>query len=717
MNFLRLFQLVGRHKWLLLTIVIVATATTWFGTRMKGATYQATATLLPQQRALEALKGTSNVAKQLGDPDQQDDNSTATSVSRARMESLIALMMSPRVLSQVSSSLQLPLTPTDLEKLIKVEGITSDVLRIRATARTPELAQELANGLASSFVQYYGDLSTGTINESIRLMTQEEQRAGKELDHAKNTVGKYKTAHGITSLTDQLNGVIGQLNTTRQARDGTSAQLAELGAQLRELESQIARTPQTIRVVDRTNDSPTAQELRNQIGQLEKDLALERGTHTETHPRVIELKAKLDSANRRLREEEGRMIAHVRLTANPEYATLVQHQHDFRAQREGLVSKAASYNKSLTALQRDLNRYTGADVQLANLMQRYNSAETRFTSVQTRLQQARANADVIRSSSAITIVDQSGPQNPPVDISLGMAIKVTVAAFILSLALTIFILAAWDYLDRRVRTTVDAEELVELPIAGIIPRALPRPVAGELPPLAALVPSGPESEAYRFLALQLLLSRSEEPTQVLMVATAKPGQGASTTLSNLAATLAQGNRRVILVDCDLRRPSLHAMFGAANEVGLTTVLAEGLPVERALQSTSVPNLALLPAGPACDNPWALLRSTSMEGLVRRLRQMADFILIDTPSAAAFADAFNVAPLVDGAFMIVRSRHQPTGIEMKIKQMFEEAGVKVLGTILNGVPMNDVESCRYHHEYYSRDGRGKSSPPALPAARI
>jgi capsular exopolysaccharide synthesis family protein len=205
--------------------------------------------------------------------------------------------------------------------------------------------------------------------------------------------------------------------------------------------------------------------------------------------------------------------------------------------------------------------------------------------------------------------------------------------------------------------------------------------------------------------------------RVLMMATAKPGQGATTTLSNLAATLAQGNRRVILVDADLRRPMLHTIFEVSNEIGLTTVLAEGLPVERALQSTAIPNLAILPAGPACDNPWALLRSTSMEGLVRRLRQMADFVLIDTPSAAAFADAFNVAPLVDGAFMVVRNRHTPTGIEMKIKQMFEEAGVKVFGAVFNDVPLNNVESCRYHTEYYGKKrALGAGATPALPAAR-
>jgi Mrp family chromosome partitioning ATPase len=106
----------------------------------------------------------------------------------------------------------------------------------------------------------------------------------------------------------------------------------------------------------------------------------------------------------------------------------------------------------------------------------------------------------------------------------------------------------------------------------------------------------------------------------------------------------------------------------------------------------------------------------MEELVRDLREMAHFILIDTPSAAAFADAYNVAPLADGAFMVVRSRHQPTGLELKIKRMFEEAGVKVFGAVLNDVPMSHVDSCRYHKDYYSRDARLEPAveKPALAA---
>jgi len=294
-------------------------------------------------------------------------------------------------------------------------------------------------------------------------------------------------------------------------------------------------------------------------------------------------------------------------------------------------------------------------------------------------------------------------------------------AFGMSLALCLFLLAAWSYLDRTIRTSADAEALVEMPVAAIIPRALPRAASAPLPQLASLMPASPEGEAYRFLGLHLLLSRPDNPLKVLMMGTAKPGQGATTTIANLAATLAQGNRRVILVDADLRRPSLHEYFDVSNEVGLTSVLGEGTPVSEALQRTLLPNLLVLPGGPMVDNPWALLRSAEMELLVRDLRERADFVLIDTPSAAAFADAFNVAPLVDGIFMVVRSRYQPTGIEMKVKRMFEEAGARVLGAVLNDVPMQNVESCRYHAHYYGPSGSGgdggkRRGRPALPAAR-
>lgn len=716
MDFIRLIRLVLRYKWLIMAVVVVATTGTWFGVRLKGAAFQASATLMPQQQALQTLDGVAALSTSLGE--RQMGGSTAQ-VRQSRLESLVALMVSPRVLGQLIAKLDIPLTPNDLQRMFNVEQVTSEVIRVSATAPTPELAGDLVNGLASTFVQFYGDLSTNAIAESTKLLQEQETLALREVEQCKTTLQKYKASRRISALDQQSNGTLARLNAVRQAREGTTAQLAELEAQLQETEAQLALTPSITRVVEKSNDSPALQQLRNEVGTLEKDLALERGTRTESHPRVFELKSKLASAKSLLQREEGRMIERVRQAPNPEHATLSQRRGDLRAQRHGLAAKVISLGKSLIGLDREMNAYAGADVQISNLMQRYTAAEQRYAAVVGRLRQAEANADSIRRSSAIAIVDTAGPLNPPIDVSRGTAIKLTIAAFSLSLALCVFVLAAWDYLDRRIQTSSDAETLVELPVAAIIPRALPRAASTPLRQLASLMPSSPEGEAYRFLGLHLLLSRTDNPIRVLMMGTAKPGQGATTTITNLAATLSQGNRRVVLVDADLRRPSLHDYFQLPNEVGLTDVLKGEVPLSQALQRTLLPNLLLLAGGPMVDNPWALLRSPEMEALVADLREMADFVLIDTPSAAAFADAFSIAPLADGLFMVIRSRHQPTGLEIKIKRMFEEAGAKVLGAVLNDVPMQNVDSARYHAHYYGppgKDGLGTRgrNQPALPA---
>jgi capsular exopolysaccharide synthesis family protein len=713
MDFLRLSPLVFRHRWLLLAVTVLATAATWTGARLKGVTYQATTTLMPQAGALEPLRGSVSLSSSSGNQEQESPE-----VQHGRIRSLIALMLSPHVLGQVIAKLHLSATPSDLEKMIQVETVTPEVLRIHAIASTPELAQDLANSLASTFVDFYGDLSTTAFAESTKLLEEQETKTRKEAFRCQLAVQKYKSSRRISSLSEQLSATLTRLNTIGQAREAAAARLAELDARSRQSQAELAVTPAFNQVKEPIYDSPTTLQLRNEIAVMEKDLALELGTHTEAHPKVRELRAKLDSATRRLHVEESRLVPRVHQTPNPSYTGLKQRLNEERAQRVGLEAKMVSYDHSAAALDKETQRYTGADLQLTSLMQQLTMAEQRHAGILARLQQAQSNADAMRRSSTIAVVDTTGPMNPPVDISKNQAIKLTLAAFTLSLVTGIFILAAWDYTDRRVRTSADAEALMELPVAGIVPRSLPRAASAPLPQLAALMPSSPETEAYRFLSLPLLLSRSETPVRVLMMATAKPGQGATTTIANLAATLAQGNRRVILVDADLRHPSLHKVFELPNEVGLTTVLAEGLPVERALQSTLLPNLALLSSGPEVENHWALLRSMAMEGLVRRLRQMADFVLIDTPCAAAFADAFNVAPMVDGVFMVLRSRHQPTGIEMKIKQMFEQAGAKVFGAVLNDVPMNSVESCRYYSQYYASDSRADraSKAPALPAGR-
>src|SRR5205823_14440109 len=142
------------------------------------------------------------------------------------------LMLSPRVLGQVGASLHMSATPAELENMFHIEAVTPEVLRIHATAPTPEMATDLANGLASTFVSFYGDLSTAAISQSTKALSDQEAQAHQEQEKCKRAVQKYKGSHRISSLSDQLGGALNRLNAVRTAREGTSAQLASLKAEL-----------------------------------------------------------------------------------------------------------------------------------------------------------------------------------------------------------------------------------------------------------------------------------------------------------------------------------------------------------------------------------------------------------------------------------------------------------------------------------------------------
>jgi len=186
--------------------------------------------------------------------------------------------------------------------------------------------------------------------------------------------------------------------------------------------------------------------------------------------------------------------------------------------------------------------------------------------------------------------------------------------------------------------------------------------------------------------------------------------------------MAQAGKRVILVDCDMRRPMLHQIFNVSNELGLSDVLANGVGVLEALKPTEVPNLILLPAGETPDNAWSLLRSQKMHDLIHNLRQQSDFVFFDTPSAVVFADAAVIASMVDGVIIIVRANQSPRGNELQVKEMLNKANPNILGVVLNDVDPQMVDSYYYHNQYYpiksavkTASGTGKPERP-LPAAK-
>jgi capsular exopolysaccharide synthesis family protein len=197
-------------------------------------------------------------------------------------------------------------------------------------------------------------------------------------------------------------------------------------------------------------------------------------------------------------------------------------------------------------------------------------------------------------------------------------------------------------------------------------------------------PRSPVSEAYRTLRTNLQFSSLDNPIRTLVVTSAAPEEGKSTTVANLAVTLAQGGRRTILVDCDLRRPSLHEIFGLKAEPGLTDLMLaeEG---EAALQETGVEGLKLLASGPKPPNPADMLGAQKLDKIFESLATEAEIVLFDAPPVIAVTDAAVLGAKVDGVLLVISAGKTKRDHAQRAKELLEKANVRIIGATLTNAP--------------------------------
>jgi capsular exopolysaccharide synthesis family protein len=208
-------------------------------------------------------------------------------------------------------------------------------------------------------------------------------------------------------------------------------------------------------------------------------------------------------------------------------------------------------------------------------------------------------------------------------------------------------------------------------------------------------PRSPVSEAYRTLRTNLDFSSLDKPIKTMLLTSAGPEEGKSTVLANLAVTTAQTGRKVILVDCDLRRPTLHSIFNLKNDVGLTTMVVDDAAMESPpLQDTGVEGLQLVSSGPLPPNPSELLGSRRMEEIIAALLERADVVLFDAPPVVAVTDAAVLATKVDGVLLVINAGGTKRDYARAAKARLEKVNANLLGSVLNNVRF-DVSLHRYY----------------------
>ena len=260
---------------------------------------------------------------------------------------------------------------------------------------------------------------------------------------------------------------------------------------------------------------------------------------------------------------------------------------------------------------------------------------------------------------------------------------------VLALLLGLFVglVAAFirERVDDRLRGRADLEATVGVPVMTMIPtvpswrdRTAPYLVTLELPRSSA-------AEAYRTLRTSILVAASQSGTKTLMVVSAVAGEGKTTTASNLAVTLAQADKRVVLISADLRRPRIHEFFGLGSaDRGLSEVLGGDRRAWESMRSGKVDNLWIMSSGKASEQPTELLQSEAMRELLADQREVVDFIIIDCPPVLAVADSLVLAPMVDAVLYVADAQRTPRGAVIAARAQLDQVGARILGAVLNEV---------------------------------
>ncbi|MFJ5713875.1 CpsD/CapB family tyrosine-protein kinase [Neobacillus sp. NPDC093127] len=213
--------------------------------------------------------------------------------------------------------------------------------------------------------------------------------------------------------------------------------------------------------------------------------------------------------------------------------------------------------------------------------------------------------------------------------------------------------------------------------------------------IAQYNPKSPITEQYRLIRNNLHFSSVDKEIKTIVVTSPEPADGKTTTAANLAIVLAQQGKQVLLVDADLRKPSVHYTFNVSNIDGLTSILTRVIDIETAITKTYVPNLDLLTSGPVPPNPSELLGSKTMEQIIKELKEAYEYIVFDTPPLLVVTDAQIMASKSDGVVMVVASGKTKKDRGIKAKELLEKANSQLLGVVVNGV---DSKKDSYYGQY-------------------
>jgi capsular exopolysaccharide synthesis family protein len=560
----------------------------------------------------------------------------------------------------------------------------TQMITISYVSPNPQLSADIVNALESEFIKnnfvaHYSSTQqvtswlTGQIDD-LRAIVQDSQ--DKMVDLQKKL--------GISALDPSHSMIVQEIsNLEKGASDATEERVLE-EARYRMLQS----LPP-----DRIQDGPTAVSMEGSGGMLENlrlqranaaaELARQEPLYGPNYPTVKQLNGQIRAFDREIARQEKSVIN----KAKDSYGIA----HAAEDQARGVLNNRV---RELYGQRDDIVKYE-------LLTEEYESNRHMYESILARLREAAVDAGL--DSADISVVDLASlPINPSSMSPLTMAELGFIFGLFGGLALALLL----ERMDTRMRDSKQIQELLGVPAIAIVPQTNWKSKGPE--PDAS---SGPEilwdarssfAESMRVFRTSIQLSSTSRESRVIAVTSCQPGEGKSTLSMNLAAALAQGGKKVVLVDTDMRRPSVYWRLGLSDRKGLSEFLTGLEPLDAVIQThKSLTSLDVIPSGICPPLPADLLASDQMKKFVEALRARYEYVIFDSPPALSVTDPLIVASLSDGLVLVIRQGFCTRAMLVRAGEIFRDVGVKVYGFVLNGVDASLPEYYGYLG-YYSYD---------------
>lgn len=707
MDIWRAAEILNRRKWLILFSMIVAALLTFGATRLTGSRWMATVRLLsPEPSTLAGMAD--KTAKDTSRPTKEDIQT---------QEAVYAAVITSReVVEPAYKKLKLTLPSGDrIFEEIEFEALGPRLYELRVFNSKPAQSEAIANALADGFVQRNHDLATQQSQKVVRLLGNQLRRAQAELAGARRQYQSYSDRHHfLGSPKDELRTTLAEIEAGRGKRGQVQEELAATTARLEGAERELIKLGPSAHGARPSSPARQAK-LAEELARVDAEIAVLEPRYGSEYPELktalatrAALRVRLGSAaeeeqNAADRAEKAGLRAALQKTAA-----------DLRDRISGLRAQAGALDAAITNARARVQRTRDLDDPYGSLATEVAARAEVCAGLETRLNSAQMALDVAERQNPIVIMAGVNDLNPPVNVTAGRTRKLILLAALCALLGASALIIGLDSVDRRLKTVHEAEKSLPTRVLATIPQPAAPLGYASLARVAELDPQSLPAEAYRFLALHLLNTHGAR-IRSLMVLSAKAEQGSTTSISNLAITLAQAGKRVILVDTNTRTPEVHQVFDLANDYGFTDLLRDSgvSSLEKALRPTSVDNLRVITSGTPTENVWELFRSENLRALSQRLHETADYVLYDTPSAAIFTDALNLAPIVDASFLCVRALEAPSGAEQQLIELIKQANVALLGSVLCDVPVSLVAAYGNYQSYYPPAHRSPMAGPVSP----